>query len=220
MYCTYCGAKNNEGSKFCMECGKALIQSDGARVRSSSPESSSQTTITVPFGLKGKESKKRIATVGGAMVVICFFLPWILVSCSYDASYGMELSGFDMVTMSADSNELSYYSAYGLGDSSADDGSAMFILGVVIVPLFSAIGTFFLYKENRGLGLFFSAVALISLLLLSFMFADLRSSAMQEGFIVKFRIGFWGTWLGVILLVYGIYKHPSISRRTSSSSNY
>jgi len=228
MFCTFCGAKNTETNKFCLECGKPLVKPDGTSVGGGSLNRSvdkAQAT-SIPgsdlisnFKLSGKENMKRMATVGAVLVLICFFLPWLMVSCSFNPSEGLELSGYDMVTMTSDVNSLANsFSPYSYGQPAYDDSSTFFIVLVLAIPVCVGISLFFLYKPSRAGVIFFTVVAILALLFFSFMIADFKSSAQQDGIIISFRIGFWGTWIGLGLLIYSAFQLPSFSRSVNSGA--
>lgn len=87
-YCTECGIKNDDDSRYCDNCGIALFQIKAQ----GSPISIGAEPINLferlPFG-------KKISVSGAGLAIICFFLPW-LKAC------GGSLSGFDIATKGPD----------------------------------------------------------------------------------------------------------------------
>lgn len=81
-YCSQCGAKNDEGARFCESCGKALAETKSHTVLSGSSAASLFQSLT--FG-------KKISFSGASIGLICFFLPWV-------KACGMSISGLDIVT--------------------------------------------------------------------------------------------------------------------------
>lgn len=81
-YCTECGAKNEEGARFCESCGRALAETKGYTAVSGSGTVSLFQRLT--FG-------KKISASGAGIAFICFFLPWV-------KACGMSLFGLDLVT--------------------------------------------------------------------------------------------------------------------------
>jgi len=224
MYCTFCGAQNKETNKFCLECGKPLVKPDGSPVgggSSSSPLNNTTVRSTQPvinLKISGKENMKRLATIGAVMVLICFFLPWLMVSCSLSPSDGIEMSGYDMVTMTSDANNLANsFSPYYYGQTSYGESAALFVILVLAIPICAGLSLFFVYKPSRAGVIVFTIFAILALLFFSLMVSDLKSSAIQDGVVLSFRIGFWGTWIGLGLLIYGGSQLPHVSR--SSRSN-
>ena len=67
MFCTRCGGRIEGAARFCVPCGQALT----------APSKPLQRTPLLKFLSGG----------GGGVAVLCFFLPWITVSCQ-----GMPLS--------------------------------------------------------------------------------------------------------------------------------
>ncbi|MFZ5997585.1 MAG: zinc-ribbon domain-containing protein [Nitrospirota bacterium] len=80
-FCSECGTKNDDGARFCEECGKAI----------SVTPSYTSSAISVPSLSTSQVSTGSKLSFGGAsLALLCFFLPW-LKAC--DAS----MSGLDLV---------------------------------------------------------------------------------------------------------------------------
>jgi len=83
-YCTECGAKNDDDSRYCDSCGAALsqIKVSGQPIAKGDDPISLFERLT--FG-------KKISASGAGLAIICFFLPWV-------KACGMSLSGFEIAT--------------------------------------------------------------------------------------------------------------------------
>jgi len=248
MFCTYCGAKNFETNKFCLECGKPLVkpkvgipESDSTSlapkksstatsgsVKSKPPvskstfrASTSRATAQTFSDTTPLERMKNLATAGGVLVIICFFLPWMMVSCSFDTSTGIEVSGYDLSQGAKDLSDMaSYASMFYYEASGYDSVFSLFQFAILAIPICVVIGLILLFKPNRGGALFFGVVALIILLAFSIWISNAKSELMMEGIVINYRIGYWGTWLGLILQIHGSFQLPSIPRQYGSVSRY
>lgn len=80
-FCSQCGAKNDEGARFCGSCGKVLSDTKGQ--------------IAIPGSgigfFQGLAFGKKISFSCAGIAFICFFLPWV-------KACGATLSGLDIVT--------------------------------------------------------------------------------------------------------------------------
>lgn len=248
MFCTYCGAKNNENSKFCIECGKALVvkpkggtaEGDSATLSPKTTTSSSGSAQSKPpvskstfrssasrapaqtfSGATPRERMKNLATAGGVLVIICFFLPWMMVSCSFDTSAGIEVSGYDLSQGAKDLSEMASYASFFYYEASGYESMfSLFQFAILAIPICVVVGLILLFKPSRGGALFFGVVALIILLAFSVWLSNAKSELMMDGIVVNYRIGYWGTWLGLILLIYGSLQLPSTPRQYGSVSRY
>lgn len=123
----------------------------------------------------------------GLVVVICFFLPWITVSCGNipvinDASAMDIAGGLTVNGETQDGNPMLYLSLVGgtillvtgLGLWNAKNGPASIgaMLGALIV-----LGVWFLFRKN---------------------FQDGVSEAAAQGIVLthEWKMGFWGTFIG------------------------
>lgn len=81
-FCSQCGAKNDEGAKFCGSCGKVIADERGQVVLSANAATGFFQSLT--FG-------RKISFSGAGIAFVCFFLPWV-------KACGASLSGLDIVT--------------------------------------------------------------------------------------------------------------------------
>ena len=109
MYCGNCGHKNLPNSKFCGKCGKKLESKPARQI------------------IKNQKKSKtgRFASIGSAIVLICFFLPWIVVSCGASE---MEISGNEFasghITVSEGVDSFTASLSELLSDAGVDDTSS------------------------------------------------------------------------------------------------
>lgn len=88
MYCMKCGYENAAGQAYCIKCGAQL-----AVVPQASTEHSPQSNIL------GMSLGKKVSGSAALLALVCFFLPWVTVSCG--ASWS--LTGYDLATFSTSS---------------------------------------------------------------------------------------------------------------------
>ena len=202
MYCTYCNHENAEGNKFCENCGKPLVN-ESSKISEPPVLSTVQQTP--------RQSKtswaRRLASIGSAIVLYCFFLPWLLVSCSLDINQrsGVEITGFDIASgnfqISDEFGQLANF--YGTAPYSPSSANNSYPL-VVIIPLLGAIGLLALNGRVSG-----SVVAILTGLLgiggmiLFTVIAVALGRELNRSMLLhlNFKAGYWGTWFGFIWLL-------------------
>ena len=110
MYCMKCGYENADGQAYCIKCGAQL-----AVVSQINSKNDLKSTVL------GLALGKKISGAAGALALLCFFLPWVTVSCG--ASW--QLSGYDLATFSTPS----YY------DQSSVPPARLLLFGVPLAAL-------------------------------------------------------------------------------------
>jgi hypothetical protein len=141
------------------------------------------------------------------LVIYCFFLPWILVSCTLDVENrsGIPISGYEIASgnyqISQDLNQFgSFFGENPYENVNAD--TAMPILA--LIPIFGVIGLLALNGRVWGsiaailagiLGLGGMVVFTVAALAYG---EELSQSMLLR---LQFRAGYWGTWLGFLWLV-------------------
>jgi double zinc ribbon protein len=95
LTCPKCGRQISAEMRFCKYCSADLAQSSAATQRMSTPPSmdgSKQTEVQSP-----EDKRMFISPAGAAIAVICFFLPWVEVSCnSFGGRQIQSVSGGDI----------------------------------------------------------------------------------------------------------------------------
>jgi hypothetical protein len=201
MYCTYCNHPNPEENKFCESCGRPLVINQ----QTNQPSPMSQAVTATP----SKTSwARRLASIGSMIVFYCFFLPWILVSCSLDVNNqagGVEVSGYEIASgdykFTENLNQLG--ALFGGNSYQASRTESAYPL-LAVIPLLGAIGLISLNGRISGsvaailsgfLGM--GGMAIFSLVAIAYGEKLNQEMLLQ----LHFRGGFWGTWFGFIWLI-------------------
>lgn len=193
MYCTYCNHPNPEGNKFCENCGKPLARQQVAPPPPQSTPRPSQTSWA-----------RRLVSIGSAIVIYGFFMPWLLVSCSLDVNKksGIEVSGYEIASGNYKiTQNLSQLGTLFGGNTYQPSSAETAYPLLAVIPLLGAIGLIALNGRVSGsitailtglLGL--GGMAIFSIAAVSYG-NQLSQSMLLE---LNFRGGFWATWFGFI----------------------
>jgi hypothetical protein len=196
MNCRNCGQPNSDTAKFCIACGRPLA----APVPIPIPVQPQPEQVTV-------KSKwiRRLPTIGSLIVVLCFFFPWLMVSCSIDIfnlteGKGISVSGFQIASRN--------FPDIPFGDTVQDlfnqTGSDLFTMPtgyltlLYIFPLLGMLGLFSLNGKLSGsiVAFFAGLLGIIAMLLFFVGGAQIVKEMDQIGLRLQFRLGFWGAWIG------------------------
>jgi len=179
MYCTHCGFENKGDNQFCENCGKSM------------------TNLPAPVPLTSMWGKW--ASIGSALVVICFFLPWASVSCS--GRQIISVTGSEIATGNYPGlNNIS--DATSLFGYNPDYSGIPSYPAVLLLPLIGAVGFFVLNgkRESSIISMSVGALGCIGLLILMVSISDLKNKVSTGGvFELKYEIGIWGQWLGNLI---------------------
>lgn len=196
MYCTYCNHPNPEGNKFCENCGKPLIRQ----------HVSPQPLPPVQQSTRPSETSwaRRLASIGSAIVLYGFFLPWLLVSCSFDVNKtsGVKVSGYEMASgnYKVTENLNQFGNLFGANTYDTSSPNTAYPL-LAFIPLLGAIGLISLNGRISGsvmailsglLGI--GGMAIFSIAVVAYG-NELRQSMLLD---LTFREGFWITWFGFL----------------------
>jgi len=143
---------------------------------------------------------------GAALVLVCFFLPWVTVSC--EGQRIASLSGFD------------------LAQGVAGGVNAQPALYLVIVAAILSLGVL-AYTYQRNYSTTATAVTQLLLALIGFapllkVYLDLQSQSQRGALVsVDAQLGLWGTMLGLVMIAVGgaidlITMSPGIAPREPS----
>ena len=167
MFCSHCGFNNKENAKFCEKCGKP--------------------TKNPPPPVPQKSSWHKWASIGAALVVICFFLPWVSVS-------GL---GIQIISLTGFQIASGPFSGWGIPSY-----PAAFLLPLIGLLTFAAIN----FKIGSSIIASFSGekrvTSVISMIgggLGCIGLLILMSSVGSFG--IKHEIGVWGQWVGNLALL-------------------
>ncbi len=87
-----CGAQNDASKKFCGTCGASLQASSRPYT---SPAGAATGASNAVKGTLARTSKGyKVASPGAVIAILCFFLPWMFVSCA--GSVGASFSGMEL----------------------------------------------------------------------------------------------------------------------------
>lgn len=199
MYCTYCNHPNAEGNKFCESCGRPLNPTPVP------PPQPAKVTSVEPLKTKKVSNVRRLASIGGLVVIICFFLPWVLVSCSYNLgatnNVGYGLTGFELASGTYPimnvPNNLQTNPFLSQKDNSTSTDSYPWLL---VIPLMGLIGLTSLNGKVSGsiLALVSGIIGVIGMLAFTIGVIYINSKISIAGFRYEYQSGFWGTWIGLI----------------------
>jgi hypothetical protein len=198
MNCRNCGQPNSDSAKFCIACGRPMA----APVPTPVPI----PIQSQPEPVAGKRQWiKRLPAIGSLIVILCFFFPWLMVSCSIDIfnlteGKGLSFSAYQIA--SKDFPEMPF--ADTLQDLFDESGSDFFTMPtgyltlLYIFPLMGMLGLFSLNGKLSGVIIaFFTGLLGIIMMLLFFIGGAQIGKEMDKiGLQLQFRFGFWGAWIG------------------------
>ena len=198
MYCTYCGHPNKEGNKFCETCGKALESSNPTQP----PIGPIPTAGVVGQGKPSGESwLKRMPSLGAAIVILGFFLPWVLVSCNTGFGYfdvDLKASGYEMASGNyAVLQDLgNMYGSDILNTQETSSPLLWFVLVFGVIGLVSLNGRF----SGTVSAILAGLLGILSMIIFSVRLSDLGKEILSLGYIVQYQGGYWMTWIGFLWL--------------------
>ena len=186
-YCTNCGQQNPPSNKFCENCGSTLTQG-------SQPP---PPPFRHPSG-----TRRRLPAAGSALVLICFFFPWVMVSCnvSWAASTSVSATGYEIATgnysaLQGLSNAYSY-----LGGAASQLPQTQSFPLLWAIPLLALAGLLCLNGRSSGttVAVIAGILGAVGLIIFSIKASDLDRQLQLAAFSLRYREGYWGTWLGFL----------------------
>lgn len=195
MYCTYCNHPNAEGNKFCENCGRPLVGKDAVPVPAPQTNVPSRSSWT-----------RRLTSIGSALVLICFFLPWLLVSCSLDsnANSGMEISGYEIASGNYQVTEnLNQFGSMFGGSPYETSNADMAYPLLALIPVAGALGLVALNGRVSGsvIAIMAGFLGIGGMTIFSIAMSGYREELQSMLIQLSYKAGYWGTWLGFIWLV-------------------
>lgn len=191
MYCSSCGHNNPDGSKFCEKCGASLSISGHtkAKMASSSP-------------------LRKLASIGGALVIICFFLPWVMASCSSGGLFGEDVeikaSGLELATGRIHDLDTLYnmgsYSGYDSNELTDETSTPLFFL----IPLLG-LGAFYSLTDKKSgsiVAMICGILGIIFLIVFGVKFHNAKEELELSSYSMlsmKLQFGYFLAWIGFIL---------------------
>lgn len=142
-----------------------------------------------------KSSKgHKVGSSGAAIAILCFFMPWLLVSCGNETT---KLNGWDLASGTVVGN--GFYAQQVEGKP---------ILFLVILAAFGVLAlAYFAFKRGvltpimDGYGLI--ALGAVPLLILFIQFSGIKDQAAQQGVYIQYQFGLWGVVIGYIVAIAG-----------------
>jgi len=142
-----------------------------------------------------KSSKgHKVGSSGAALAILCFFLPWMMVSCGGQTT---EVNGWDLASGTV----------VGSGFA-AQQIEGQPILFLVLLAAFGVLAlAYFAFKRGSltpvmdGYGLI--ALGAVPLLILFFQFSGVKDQAAQQGVYIEYQFGLWGIVIGYIAAIAG-----------------
>lgn len=235
MYCSHCGNQVNEGSAFCGKCGSPVgsraPEQPAAPVWPQPPQPTASWTpppaptwaqpaypqgYAQPAAIRTGVNPilRRIASVGGPLVLLCFFLPWLFASCSVSSLFTTENQGYSVSGLEIATGDYKFMDDLGSmagmfgGDTSTlDDMNLEGQPALFLVPVLGLVGLAAL--NGRISGQFITAAAgllgVIAMIVVSSRLGTVMDQAMAGGFSLEYRFGYYGSWIGfVLMLILGV----------------
>lgn len=200
MFCTYCGSQNSEGTKFCGNCGKPLVPVPTQNTVNPNPPVSSQSYVPMPTIPANNTQKTKVgpkwASIGASLALLCFFLPWLMVSCS---GMAVRVSGWQLSTGNYGNGYQNQFQAYP---------------AIFLILLFGLIGFACLNGKRSGaIAAMVSGVAgIIGMIVVSSNLGSQTTLYVQ----VSYEVGYYGEWLGFLIMAgVGFYAFRQMSSQSS-----
>jgi hypothetical protein len=142
-----------------------------------------------------KSSKgHKVGSSGAALAILCFFMPWLLVSCGNETS---RVNGWNLASGTV----------IGSGFTAQQiEGKPIFFL--VLLAAFGVLAlAYFAFKRGSltpitdGYGLI--ALGAVPLLIMLIQFSGVKDQAAQQGVLIEYQFGLWGTVVGYIGAIVG-----------------
>lgn len=136
----------------------------------------------------------RIGSSGAALAILCFFMPWLLVSCGGQTA---KVSGWD----------LAAGTTVGVGFSAQQIPGKPILFLVLLAALGVIVLAYLAYKRGAlkpkmdGYGLI--GLGALALLILFISFSGAKEQGAQQGIYVDFEFGLWGAVLGYLATIVG-----------------
>jgi hypothetical protein len=90
--CAKCGTQNSAAQQFCGSCG-APLQGQTKTITAPSP-AAANVSAAVSGTLARTSKGYKVASPAAVIVILCFFLPWMFVSCA--GSMGTSFTGLEL----------------------------------------------------------------------------------------------------------------------------
>ena len=202
MFCTYCGSQNIEGTKFCGNCGKPLVPVPTQNTDNPNHPVLPHSYVPIPTTMTNNNQKTKIspkwASIGATLALLCFFLPWLMVSCS---GMAVRVSGWQLSTGNYGNGYQNQVQAY----------PAIFLILLCGLIGFACLNG----KRSGTIAAMAGGVAgVIGMIIVS---SNLGSQTSSYYVQVSYEVGYYGEWLGFLIMVgVGFYAFRHMSSQSSS----
>jgi hypothetical protein len=136
----------------------------------------------------------KIIGPAATVALVCFFLPWILVSCG-----GQPVASFSGWQLAAGGNVQT-----GFGAQPVEGSPELFLILLAALGCLALV--YFVYQRQIAIRtVAYTAIgsAGLSLLILLAKFSGAQSRAAEVGITAQLQYGFWGTVLGNVAVIIG-----------------
>ena len=191
MFCTNCGAPNEEGAKFCVSCGKPL----------SATLPAAPASLQAGKAVSDKEKLGYYAICGfSGLMILAVFLPFIVLN--FFGKYSMNYLGGGSL-------------ARELGGSKGGDGIILLIMSLILLVLVAL----HLFKTRMAGPCLVMAVltGLLGVVLPLVSYGKMKSAMKGYNYkeLMSFGVGFWfvliaaiGILISAVLVIRSIFKKP------------
>ena len=202
MFCTYCGFQNSEGTNFCGNCGKPLvpIQTKTQNTVNLNPSVQSQSDVLKNSNMANINQIPKVgpkwASIGAILVLFCFFMPWLMVSCG---GITVKASGWQLSTGNFGSGYQNQVQAYP---------------AIFLILLVGLIG--FVCLNGKRSGAIAAIVSGLAGVIGMIVFSANLSSQSTYYVQVSYEVGYYGEWLGFLIMIgVGIFAFRQMSPQSS-----
>ncbi len=134
----------------------------------------------------------KVGSGGAAVAILCFFLPWVLVSCGGEP---VRVSGWELATGTTPGG--------GYGAQASGDPLLFLVLAAGLGVLALAYRAYERGRATQADGYGLIGLGALPLAILLYRFSGLREQAASYGFVVEYQPGFWGVVGGYLVVIVG-----------------
>jgi len=203
IYCGNCGQRNETSARFCEKCGQTIVHDRPSMI------------VSPP---RKRSWLAKLASVGASIAIICFFLPWVSVSCSTNpgiftmpattvSGYQIASGNFPLVDNLNNLGGL-FGGISGLDSTGVSDSISTYLNGetsspaVWLILLIGIIGLSTLIGGKKGgkIAIGIGILGIIALFVFGIKLGSINSQISISGFKVKTEAGLILEWLGFLFM--------------------
>jgi hypothetical protein len=141
-----------------------------------------------------------LPSIGALIVVLGFFLPWVLVSCSISLDSDapiVEASGYEIASGNNALRDLQNMGSMFGGNSEMDNRETSSPL-LWFILVFGIIGLISINGRHSGTisAIMAGILGIIGMIIFSVLISEFGEELSREGLKLRFQEGFWMTWIG------------------------